>query len=102
MEIKEVKCIWWDGYHNAFTDIIKFRDNYFVCFRHATEHYSFKGEGEIYVLKSTDLENWRLIKKFPPLKDDRDPKFFIFKEKLGVLFFARTDIDINKKILDAY
>ncbi|HRR95162.1 MAG TPA: hypothetical protein P5150_00295 [Candidatus Ratteibacteria bacterium] len=100
MKLKEIKCIWWDGYHNAFTDIIKYKESYFVCFRHATEH-GLKGQGEIYVLKSNNLENWELITKFPPLKDSRDPKFFIFEEKLGVLFFAYPDINTTQ-IRDGY
>jgi hypothetical protein len=85
-----IRCVWWDGYHNAFTDIIKFRNNIFITFRHALEH-SVKGKGEIYVIKSNDLENWKLTKKFPNLPDSRDPKFFIFKNRIGVLFFSCPD-----------
>lgn len=100
MELERVECIWWDGYHNAFTDIIEFKGSYFVCFRHATEH-GLEGKGEIYVLKSSDLKNWELLKKFPPLSDSRDPKFFIFKGKLGVLFFAYPDLE-KRSLRDSY
>jgi len=100
MEIEKVECIWWDGYHNAFSDIVEFKGNYYCTFRHGTQH-SLQGKGEIYILRSSNLKNWELIKKFPPLEDSRDPKFFIFKEKLGVLFFAYPDIN-TIKIRDAY
>ena len=78
MEIEKIECIWWDGYHNAFTDIIEFKGNYYCTFRHGTQH-GLQGKGEIYILKSSDLKKWKLIRKFPPLKDSRDPKLFTFK-----------------------
>ncbi|HOK56941.1 MAG TPA: hypothetical protein PKV21_07780 [bacterium] len=84
----EIKCIWWDGYHNAFTDIIKHKKNFLVTFRHATKH-AVSGNGEIYIIKSKNLEKWDLIKKFPNFHDSRDPKFFRFKNKIGVLFGVR-------------
>jgi len=100
MEIEKIECIWWDGYHNAFTDIIEFKGNYYCTFRHGTQH-SLQGKGEIYILKSSNLKNWELIRTFSPLKDSRDPKFFIFKENLGVLFFTYPDINTTTK-KDAY
>ncbi|MCS7181361.1 MAG: hypothetical protein NZ891_08465 [bacterium] len=95
----EIKCVWWDGYHNAFTDIIKFKDNFFITFKHATKH-TISGNGEIYIIKSKDLEQWQLIKKFPLLPDSRDPKFFKFKNLLGVLFGRRDEGDREK--IDMY
>lgn len=85
-----VKCVWWDGCHNAFTDIARFNDNFFITFRHATKHAP-EGRGEIYVISSRDTRKWDLIAKFPGLPDSRDPKFFVFNNKLGVLFFAVSD-----------
>ena len=85
-----VKCVWWDGYHNAFTDIAKFNGNFFITFRHAKAH-AVTGKGEIYVIKSQDTKKWHLAQKFPALPDSRDPKLFVFKDKLGVLFFAISD-----------
>ncbi|HOK79848.1 MAG TPA: hypothetical protein PK303_03915 [bacterium] len=85
-----IRCVWWDGYHNAFTDIAKFMGNFFITFRHATQHAP-AGRGEIYVVKSDDGENWRLLCKFPALPDSRDPKLFVFKNKLGVVFFSISD-----------
>ncbi len=86
----EVKCVWWDGYHNAFTDIARFKNSFYITFRHATKHAP-EGRGEIYVISSKNAKNWNLIQKFPGLPDSRDPKLFIFRKKLGVLFFAVSD-----------
>lgn len=100
MELERVECIWWDGYHNAFTDIVEFKGRYFVSFRHATEH-SVVGRGEIYILRSDDLKEWKLIKKFPALADSRDPAFFVFNGVLGVFFLAFPDVT-NQKPIDVY
>lgn len=86
----QTKCVWWDGYHNAFTDIVRFKENFYITFRHATCHMP-RGKGQIYVIKSKNTENWEIIKKFPALPDSRDPKLFVFNNKLGVLFFAVSD-----------
>ncbi|MCX7704908.1 MAG: hypothetical protein N2115_01440 [bacterium] len=86
----ETKCIWWDGYHNAFTDIIRFRDNFFVTFRHATMH-AIGGRGKIYVIKSQNANDWKLVTTFPGFPDSRDPKLFVFNNKLWVVFFAVSD-----------
>lgn len=86
----EIKCVWWDGYHNAFTDIVRFKDKFYITFRHATKHAP-EGRGQIYVISSNDTKNWSLIQKFPNLPDSRDPKLFVFQNKLGVVFFAISD-----------
>ncbi|MGB9642064.1 MAG: hypothetical protein ACP5JO_06310 [Candidatus Ratteibacteria bacterium] len=82
----DIKCVWWDGYHNAFTDIAKFMDCFFITFRHATQHGA-PGRGEIYLIKSNDTENWRLLCKFPAFPDSRDPKLFGFQKQTGSHIF---------------
>ncbi len=95
----EIRCVWWDGYHNAFTDIIKHKDRFFITFRHGTSH-GRQGKGEIYVIFSKDLTEWGLVKKFPALIDSRDPKFFKFRDKLGVVFGAYSNFEMGK--IDIY
>ncbi|MCM8785266.1 MAG: hypothetical protein NC827_06080 [Candidatus Omnitrophica bacterium] len=95
----EIKCVWWDGYHNAFTDIIKHKNKFFITFRHGTKH-AIEGKGEIYIISSKDLKKWDLIKKFPALTDSRDPKFFKFRDKIGILFGARFESHLKK--IDVY
>ncbi len=89
-----INCVWWDGYHNAFTDIINFNGYFYITFRHATSH-GVGGRGKIYVIRSKDLKTWDLIKEFPAFPDSRDPKLFRFKNSLGVLFFS-CPADIKK------
>ncbi|MDD2708747.1 MAG: hypothetical protein PHV34_12235 [Verrucomicrobiae bacterium] len=86
-KISDVKCVWNDGCHNAFTDLTEFKGNYFLSFRHATEHQP-AGRGEIYVLSSPDLVNWKLAQtyQFSQEEDGRDMKFFKLSNRLGMMY----------------
>ncbi|GMU92301.1 MAG: hypothetical protein AMXMBFR4_13590 [Candidatus Hydrogenedentota bacterium] len=42
-----------DGRHNAFTDLIRSNDTYYLCFRHGETQMSM--DGEIRVMTSTDM-----------------------------------------------
>ena len=82
--LKRFKKVFSDGYHNAFTDLIKWRNKYYLCFRHGTRHFiRDKPDGEIYVLESEDIDTWNLVKVLKVEGwDNRDPKFFIYNDKL--------------------
>ena len=77
----EVKQIWSNGKHNAFTSLIKFRDAYYCSFREGESHIfdsSGKAEGKVRILKSTDGENWESVALFGKDKYDlRDPKLSV-------------------------
>ncbi len=67
-----VEKIWDKGGHNAFTDLIRFRDRWYCVFREGTGHAS--GAGKIRVLVSKDGKAWEsaaLIEKAGV--DLRDP-----------------------------
>lgn len=51
-----VQKIWDQAAHNAFTDLIRFRDRWYCVFREADEHA--KGAGAIRVLVSSDGAKW--------------------------------------------
>lgn len=51
-----VQRIWNESKHNAFTDLIRFHDQWFCVFREASEHVS--GDGALRVIRSTDAKNW--------------------------------------------
>lgn len=90
LQVVDVRCVWWDGYHNAFTDITEFNGRYYCTFRHSTAH---AGEpGDVYVLASDNLEDWALVTTLSASEDDRDPKFFRFDDRLGVVFYGIPDV----------
>ena len=54
--IVSVARIWDAGAHNAFTDLIRWRDRWYCTFREGDEHVG--GDGRIRVLESTDGQAW--------------------------------------------
>ena len=55
-EIVEVRKIWDEAPHNAFTDLVRWKDQYYVCYRVGTAHNST--DGEIHVMRSPDMRTW--------------------------------------------
>ena len=65
--------IWDAGAHNAFTDLIRWRDRWYCTFREGDEHVG--GDGRIRVLVSTDGQAWTSAALVgEPGIDLRDPK----------------------------
>ncbi len=73
-----------DGKHNAFTDLTWWHGAYYLCFRHGTSHLSM--DGEVRVMRSTDLKTWEASGTLDTLADDRDPHFAVTDEALYVFF----------------
>lgn len=55
-EIVSVRKIWDQGKHNAFTDLIRFRDRWWCVFREGTGHAG--DDGRIRVIVSDDGDKW--------------------------------------------
>ncbi|WP_111976628.1 sialidase family protein [Algibacillus agarilyticus] len=75
--------------HNAFTDFVKFKNAYYICYREAQNHVS--KDGLIRILKSLDLLHWQTVSilKFE-LSDLRDPKLSVSpKNQLALLFYHK-------------
>lgn len=51
-ELIEVRKIWDQATHSAFTDLIRFQDRWLCCFREATTHAS--KDGTIRIIESAD------------------------------------------------
>ncbi len=65
-ELLEVQRIWDQAPHNAFTDLIRFKDKWFCVFREGAAHVS--PDGAIRVLMSEDGRSWHSAAL---LKDER-------------------------------
>ena len=75
-QLVSVQKIWDQGEHNAFTDLIRFRDAWFCSFRESAGHVG--GDGEIRVLTSPDGEIWKSAALIAEQGIDlRDPKLSI-------------------------
>ncbi len=73
-----------DGRHNAFTDLIRWKDHYYLCFRHGEAHNSL--DGEIRVMRSADMRTWESCGTLDTAGDDRDPHFTATDDALYVYF----------------
>ncbi|MDX1947674.1 MAG: sialidase family protein [Pirellulaceae bacterium] len=72
-DLISVVKIWDAGQHNAFTDLIRWRDHWFCTFREAEGHVG--GDGQIRVLVSNDGQKWESAALLGEQGIDlRDPK----------------------------
>jgi len=72
----KVARIWDAGAHNAFTDLIRWRDRWYCTFRESDAHIG--GNGRIRVLASSDGETWTSAALVAEAGIDlRDPKMSI-------------------------
>ena len=76
LELVSVKKIWDKGAHNAFTDLVRFKNRWYCTFRESEAHVG--GDGIIRVLRSKDGETWESAAAIAEAGVDlRDPKFSI-------------------------
>lgn len=75
-ELISVQKIWDKGNHNAFTDLIRFKNLFFCCFREASAHVG--GDGIVRILISSTGETWADYATIAETGTDlRDPKLEI-------------------------
>jgi hypothetical protein len=76
-ELVSVKKIWDGAPHNAFTDLVRFKGEWFCTFREAEKHVG-TSDGKIRVLVSRDGDNWQSAALLAEEGTDlRDPKFSV-------------------------
>jgi len=73
-----------DGWHNMLTDLVYWREYYWLVYCQRTSHYSLDGENV--VLRSVDLKRWQEVVRFKTVGDDREPKFCLADDRLFVYF----------------
>ena len=82
--IADVRCLFADENHNAFTDLCRFNDRLYLCFRTCPDGHGVFATSRIIVLTSKDGSDWTQVHTFNvPKRDTRDPHFLIFR---GILF----------------
>lgn len=82
-----VAKIWDKGNHNAFTDLIRFQNLFYCCFREAPAHVG--GEGVIRILSSFDAKTWASTSELKlPGVDLRDPKLGVTKDERLICFMG--------------
>ena len=60
MRLTEHSMIWDYAPHNAFPDMVRYQDQWYVAFREGTSH-AVAGDGLMRVIRSSDAENWESV-----------------------------------------
>ncbi|MCP4608106.1 MAG: hypothetical protein GY845_05270 [Planctomycetes bacterium] len=108
VEVSNVRRVFYNGEHNAFTDLIRFKGKYYLTFRSCPDGHMVHPTSSIIILASDDAKEWEQVHRFSVAKrDTRDPHFLIFKGKLfvytGTWYSGETtlkyeDYDLNKHL----
>lgn len=71
----DIACIWDEAEHSAFTDLIRFNEQWFICFREADNHACGR-DGILRIIESSDGVEWQTAATFELDGFDlRDPHF---------------------------
>jgi hypothetical protein len=85
VRVENIRRVFHNGEHNAFTDLIRWRDRYWLAFRSSPEGHAVNANAAVIVLSSADARTWVQAHRFSvPQRDTRDPHFLIFKDQLFI------------------
>ncbi len=108
VEVVSVRRVFHNGEHNAFTDLVQFRNRFYLTFRSCPDGHMVHPTASIIVLASDDAKDWTQVHQFRvPLRDTRDPHFLVFNDRLfvysgtwysGTTTLARAEYDLNQHL----
>jgi hypothetical protein len=82
-----------DGKHNAFTDLLFWRDSFWLIYVSSPSHFKSK-ESRLVLLRSSDAHNWREVKRFDGNGEDiRDPKLAIVQGQMFLYALLNKQFD---------
>lgn len=83
--VANVRRVFHNGEHNAFTDLVEYKSRYYLTFRSCPDGHMVHPTSSIIILVSDDLKTWEQVHRFRvPKRDTRDPHFLIFRDRLFV------------------
>ncbi len=108
VDVTNIRRVFSNGDHNAFTDLVRFRDRYYLTFRSCPDGHMVHPTASIIILASDDLQSWRQVHRFAVKhRDTRDPHFLVFQDRLfvytgtwysGATTLPRDQYDLNKHL----
>ncbi len=108
VRVENVRRAYHNGEHNAFTDLVKWRDRIWLAFRSCPDGHMVFPTSTVRILSSADGKDWREEHSFSvPLRDVRDPHFLVFRDRLFVYTgtwysgegeLPRDQYDLNKHL----
>jgi hypothetical protein len=86
VKVGEVRRIFHNGEHNAFTDLCRFRGQLYLTFRSCPDGHMVHPTASVIILRSADEgKTWTPAHRFSVKdRDTRDPHFLVFRDRLFV------------------
>jgi hypothetical protein len=86
VEVSAVRRVFYNGEHNAFTDLCCFHGQLYLTFRSCPDGHMVHSTASIIILRSRDDgANWESVHRFAVKdRDTRDPHFLVFRDRLFV------------------
>ncbi|QEF97398.1 hypothetical protein Mal15_14380 [Stieleria maiorica] len=98
--VSNIRRVFHNGQHNAFTDLVRFRGRYYLAFRSCPDGHMVHPTASIIILASDDARQWHQVHQFRVQhRDTRDPHFLVFQNKLfvytGTWYSGETTIPVK-------
>lgn len=72
---------------NNNLDIVRYKNRFYLVFRTAPTHYA-STKVRLYVVSTTDMENWQFETEIALGRDVREPRFAVYHDTLNLYFFS--------------
>ena len=107
--VTNIRRVFHNGEHNAFTDLVRFKDRLYLCFRSCPDGHMVNNTASVIIMCSKDDgATWEQVHRFSVKdRDTRDPHFLVFKDRLfvytgtwysGPSKIEPKDYDMNKML----
>ncbi|QDV87095.1 hypothetical protein TBK1r_61230 [Stieleria magnilauensis] len=100
VNVTNIRRVFHNGEHNAFTDLVRFRGKYYLTFRSCPDGHMVHPTASVIILASDDAKEWHQVHQFSVKhRDTRDPHFLVFQDKLfvytGTWYSGETTIPVS-------
>ena len=107
--VSNIRRVFHNGEHNAFTDLCRFHDQLYLTFRSCPDGHMVNPTASTIIMRSKDEGvTWEQVHRFSVKeRDTRDPHFLVFKDRLfvytgtwwsGTTTLPRDQYDMNKML----
>ncbi|MCA9047825.1 MAG: hypothetical protein KDA89_03805 [Planctomycetaceae bacterium] len=108
VQVTNIRRVFHNGEHNAFTDLVRFDGRYYLTFRSCPDGHMVHPTASVIIMVSDDLQKWEPVHRFSVRhRDTRDPHFLVFRDRLfvytgtwysGESTLPRNEYDLNKHL----
>ncbi|MCC7338698.1 MAG: hypothetical protein IT422_26685 [Pirellulaceae bacterium] len=100
VRITNIRRVFHNGEHNAFTDLVRFRNKFYLTFRSCPDGHMVHPTASVIIMSSNDGKDWKQVHRFHvEQRDTRDPHFLVFHDKLfvysGTWYSGQTTIPVK-------